>query len=109
MTDMGRAKFCVAVLLGILPWSASAQSARDADQLQPVISNLRACVRTNAPAARNAGVQTMNEATQFFSQQCSATLSNDLAKANPGAVPPGRFRAVIGEEWAEQKAEFDSK
>jgi hypothetical protein len=51
----------------------------------------------------------MNEAAQFFSQQCSAALLNDLAKANTGAVPPGRFRSVIGEEWAAQKAEFDVK
>jgi hypothetical protein len=93
-------KIAIALLLVTTPWSALAKPASDADKLRPVISNLRICVRSNAEAARMAGIQTIDDAVVFFSRQCSAALLIDLGKADNVAVPPGRFRLVIQQEWA---------
>jgi hypothetical protein len=42
----------------------------------------------------------MNEAVDFFYHQCSASLLSDIAKADAGAVAPGRFRLAIQDEWS---------
>ena len=71
-----------ATLLLATIWSAPVQSAGDTDRWQPVISNLRACVRSNAPTAQIAGLRTMSEAVDFLYRQCSASLLSDIAKAD---------------------------
>lgn len=89
-----------ASLTAIAAAPSLAQPARDDSRLQTVVSVLRGCVRSNADGAQGAGIQSNNEAVEFFYQRCNATLSSALAKANNVVVPPGRFRYVIQEEWA---------
>ena len=114
---IGQLRIVIALLLAIAPWSASAQSAQN-ENLKEVISKLRACVRTYAPAAQAAGMQTTSDAINFFIETCTPPLTvsalNDPGAAprprpgalsltdyaNVGALPPGMFRRVIGEEWA---------
>jgi hypothetical protein len=100
----------VILLLSALPGLAGAQTAPE--KLQLVISKLRSCVRTYAPAAQAAGVRNGGDAINFFLKICitlppgfaddgaalpGALSSSDLADV--GAVPPGIFRRVAGEEW----------
>jgi hypothetical protein len=102
----------VMLLLAALPGSAGAQTAPN-EKLQQVISKLRSCVRTHAPAAQAAGMRNSSDAINFFLKVCislppgfadagealpGALSSSDLADV--GAVPPGIFRRVAGEEWA---------
>jgi hypothetical protein len=99
-----------------VPWSVLAQTTQD-ENLKAVISKLRACVRTYAPAAQTAGMQNAGDAINFFIETCSpgiSTIVNPRAEnsspppgalspsdfANTGAVAPGIFRRVIGKEWA---------
>jgi hypothetical protein len=92
----------IILLLATVPWSVSAQTAQS-EKLQQVISDLRTCVRTYAPAAQAAGVQNTNAAVNFFDKTCLTDFSrplSDRAPSNLGAVPPGIFRLAIGEEWA---------
>jgi hypothetical protein len=101
----------VIFLLAALPGSAGAQTVPN-EKLQQVISKLRSCVRTHAPAAQAAGVRNSGDASNFFLKICitlppgfadagealpGALSSSDLADV--GAVPPGIFRRVVGEEW----------
>lgn len=95
-----------------MSWSVSAQTTAQNENLLQVISKLKACVRTYAPAA---GEQKTSDAINFFIKTCIPPVDvlgnagaaparpgmlslSDLA--NVGAVPPGMFRRVIGEEWA---------
>ena len=87
-------KISAALSLVIAPSVSLAQPSSD-----KVILTLRTCVRENAPAAQSAGVQTVDEAIEFFHCRCNGELSTALAKPNVGAVPPGSFRLVIREEW----------
>ena len=107
----------ITLLLATVPWSVFAQTAQD-ENLKEVISKLRACVRTYAPAAQAAGIQNMGDAINFFIETCTVPLTVSALinpgavpaprpgmlslsdYANVGAVPPGTFRRVIGEEWA---------
>jgi hypothetical protein len=100
------------LLLAILPGAGGAQTAQN-EKLQQAISKLRSCVRTYAPAAQAAGMLNSGDAVNFFLKTCitlppgfadagaalpGALSSSDLADV--GAVPPGIFRRVAGEEWA---------
>ena len=93
----------------------SAQTAAQNENLLQVISKLKTCVRTYAPAAQAAGVQKTSDAINFFIKTCTppvGVLANAGAApagpvmlslsdlANVGAMPPGIVRRVIGEEWA---------
>lgn len=111
-------RIVVTLLLATVPWSVSAQTAQN-ENLKEVISKLRACVRTYAPAVQAVGMQKTSDAINFFIETCTPPLSViDLTNAgaapppprpgmlspsdfaNVGAVPPGIFRRAIGEEWA---------
>ena len=115
---IGQLRTAIAILLATMSWSVSAQTAQN-EKLNEVISKLRACVRTYAPAAQAAGTQNTRDATNFLIETClppfrmsdllnpgaassprSGALSpSDLA--NVGAIAPGLFRHVIGEELSE--------
>jgi hypothetical protein len=84
-----------ALLLAVVAASAAARAEQD-QSLGQVISRLRACVQTNAPSARAIGMQTTADASNFFLGVCGPP-PNDLGQI--GAVPPGIFRRVVGEEW----------
>jgi hypothetical protein len=101
----------VILLLAALPGSASAQTAPN-EKLQQVISKLRSCVRTYAPAAQTAGAENFGDAINFFLKICinlppgfadaGAALPGTLSSsdlADVGAVPPGIFRRITREEW----------
>ena len=93
----------------------SAQTAAQSENLLQVISKLKTCVRTYAPA-QAARAQSTSDAINFFIKKCTPPLG-DLTNAgaapagpgmlslsdlaNVGAIPPGMFRRVIGEEWAD--------
>jgi hypothetical protein len=114
---IGQLRTVIALLLATVPWSVLAQTAQD-ENLKEVISKLRACVRTYAPAAQAAGMQNTSDAINFFIETCTPPLTVS-ALINPGAAPrprpgmlslsdyanvgavppPGIFRRVIGEEW----------
>jgi hypothetical protein len=83
-----------ALLLAIAPSVSLAQPTSDT-----VILTLRTCVQANASAAQSAGVQTADEAIEFFIRTCNGELSTALAKPNVGPVVPGSFRRAIREEW----------
>ena len=94
---IGPLRVAIALLLVTVPLSASAQTTQS-ENLGQVISRLRTCVRTYAPAAQAAGVQMTGDAFKFFTDKCDPPLS-DLAPTDVGAVPPGIFRLAISEEW----------
>ena len=111
----GQLRTAITLLLATAPWSVSAQTAAQTENLLQVISKLKTCVRTYAPAAQAAGVQKPSDAINFFIKTCIPPVSvlgnADAASAGPGtlslsdlanvgAMPPGIFRRVIGEEWA---------
>ncbi|KJC59754.1 hypothetical protein UP10_16555 [Bradyrhizobium sp. LTSPM299] len=88
----------ITLMLAAVPWSASAVSAQTAqdEQLRHVISNLKACVRTHAPAAQAIGIQTIGDAVNYFVEVCNIPMP-DLARI--GALPPGIIRGTIAREW----------
>jgi hypothetical protein len=108
----------ITLLLATVPWSVPAQTAAPNENLLQLLSKLKTCVRENAPAAQTAGMQNTNDAIKFFIETCTPPLSVSALTnpgaappsrpgmlsqsdfANVGAVPPGIFRRVIGEEWA---------
>jgi hypothetical protein len=114
---VGPLRVAITLLFATLPWSVSAQTAAQNDNLLQLLSKLKTCVRTYAPAAQAAGVQKASDAINFLIETCTPPLSvgaltnpgaappprrgvlsqNDFA--NVGAMPPGIFRRVIGEEW----------
>jgi hypothetical protein len=87
----------LALVLAAFSLSASAQTAQD-QNLQQVISKLRACVQTHASSARMAGMKDTDDIFDFFFKKCGPPVS-DLDPARVGAIPPGTFRRAIGEEW----------
>jgi hypothetical protein len=107
-------KPAITLLLATLPWSVSAQTAVQNENLLQLLSKLRTCVRANAPTAQAAGMKNTSEATNFVIKTCTpgsiflgdastalagpGTLSlNDFA--NVGPMPPGILRRVAREEW----------
>jgi hypothetical protein len=100
---MGPLRIVIALLLVTVPWSVSAQTTQS-ENLRQVISRLRTCVRTYAPAAQAAGLQMTGDAFKFFTDKCGPPLS-DLAPTNVGAVPPGILRRAISEEWTDFASE----
>src|SRR4051812_46856277 len=98
----------IASLVAIMAWPSLARPADDDGKLQTVISALRNCVRSNAEAASLVGVRSNNEVAEFFRQRCAATVSDALAESK-AAVPPGRFRFVIQQEWTAFAAGWNSK
>jgi hypothetical protein len=90
-------RVAIALLLVMLCWSAEAQTAQD-QNLQQVISKLRACVQTNASSARMAGLKDTDDTFDFFFEKCGPPVS-ELDPTRVGAIPPGIFRRAVGEEW----------
>jgi len=104
------------LLLATMSLPVSAQTTQD-EKLAQVLSKLRACVRTNAPAAQQAGIKTIGEAAEFFQKKCFPPLVFSLGQntdagqnTSPGqiteldlkgvgAMPPGIYRRVVSEEW----------
>jgi|SRR3954470_15954821 hypothetical protein len=71
--------------------------------MQPLIASLRACAKSNVAEAYAAGVRRAREAEEFLHDRCSSVISIELRKAMARgltAVPPGRFRYTVREEWA---------
>ena len=115
---MLRLRIPVALLLATASWSVSAQTSGN-EKLDEVIAKLRACIRMYAPAARAAGTQNAPDAINFLIETCippvrvsdltdpgatpspqpGALSPSDLA--NVGAIPPGLFRRVVNEDWAD--------
>jgi hypothetical protein len=109
-------KIAVALLLATVPWSASAETDQN-EKRDEVIAKLRACVRMYAPAAQVARTQNNRDPVEFLIETCSPPLRvTDLAHpkaasgsqpgailpsdlAGVGAIPPGLFRHIVGEEW----------
>jgi hypothetical protein len=98
-------KSAVIALPAVVPWLAWAQPSINFEKLQPAISKLRTCVRSNAPAAQIAGIQTTNEAVVFLIERCDDVILSDLAGLGSVAVPPGLFRFVVRDEWTAFRAE----
>ena len=94
----------VGLLLATSCSTALAQSP--ADIWQPVVWNLQACVRSNMPLARAAGVHTTGDAVSFFRRRCEKSLQEDIEKANAGAVAvaPGRLRKAVEDQWLKLRA-----
>lgn len=115
-------RVAIAFLLVTLP--AAAQTATD-DDVQRFFSNVRACVRANAPAAPAAGIRTHREAIDFFDKACldpipptglilggpappvGGPLPPVYDGLPPGTMrrvfemtPPGKIQSIIAEEWA---------
>jgi hypothetical protein len=64
----------IALLLATVPWSVSAQTAVQNENLRQVISKLETCVRTYSPAAQAAGIQKTSDAIDFFIKTCAPAL-----------------------------------
>jgi hypothetical protein len=99
---IGRLRIAIALLLATVRWSLRAQTTQS-ENLRQFVSELKACVRTYAPAAQVAGVQATSDAVDFFIKACILLVRlSDLppASADLGAVPPGMFRQRIGDERA---------
>jgi hypothetical protein len=106
-------KAAVVMALVIVPWSASAQTAAQKQNLDEYISNLRTCAKAHASEAWASGVRAPDEAAKYFAKICIPLLGlflvgPDVDRQNRsadglndiGAVPPGIFRATFREEWA---------
>jgi hypothetical protein len=109
-------KAAIAMALAIVPWSVSAQTAAQKQNLDEYISNLRTCAQAHASEAQAAGVRTPDEAAKYFAKVCiSAIPVLGLFLPGPdvdgqkkstgelkdmGAPQPGIVRAVFREEWA---------
>jgi hypothetical protein len=106
----------IVMLLATVPWSLSAQTAAQKQNLDEYISNLRACAQAHASEAQAAGVRTPDEAANYFVKVCISSIpvlglflagpdvdgqkkSSDVFK-DMGAPQPGIYRAVFREEWA---------
>jgi hypothetical protein len=111
---IGQLRTAIALLLATVPWSVSAQTAAQNEKLAQVIAKLKTCVGIYAPTAQAAGMQKTSDAINFFIEICTPpidVLGNGGAAsarpgalsrsdfANVGAIPPGIFRRVTGEEW----------
>lgn len=90
-------RIAIALLLAIVPWSASAQTGQN-ERLDELLAKLRACVRTHVPEAKAAAVKGIGDPVKYFLRVCSPLIT-DLDPAKVGAVPPGIFRVTITEEW----------
>ena len=108
-------RIAIVFLLATVPWSVSAETSEN-EKLNEVLAKLRACVRTYAPAART---QNARNPLNFLIETCSPPLrASDLTSpgaspdakpgalspndlAGVGAIPPGLFRHVVSEEWAD--------
>jgi hypothetical protein len=92
-------RITAALLFATVLYPSSGRADDSEDRLGAVISDLRACVRSNAEAARSTGVKSASDAVDFFRRVCDQVIFDGLRKANDVAVPPGRFRKVLLEEW----------
>jgi hypothetical protein len=94
----------IAALLILLSAGQSfGQSSYDDATMQPLISSLRACAKSNVAEAYAAGIRRTREAEEFLQNRCAPVISIELRKAMEQglkAVPPGRFRFTVREEWA---------
>lgn len=86
----------IALLLVAAALLVSARAEND--RLRQVVSNLKACVRTYAPTAKAAGVETGGDAVNFLIETCSPPPSH-LAPEKVGAIPPGLLRGAVRDEW----------
>jgi hypothetical protein len=111
----GPSRTAITLLLATEPWSVSAQTAAQDQNLLQLLSKLKICVRANAPDAQAAGMKNTGDATDFFIKTCMPpiVLLGDAGVAPPrpgmlsqsdfanmGGMPPGILRRVVGEEWA---------
>jgi type II secretory pathway pseudopilin PulG len=103
----------IVMALALVPWSVSAQTAAQKQNLDEYISNLRTCAQAHASEAQATGVRTPDEAAKYFSKACIPVLGlyllgSDVDRQNRsvddlkdmGAPPPGISRAVFREEWS---------
>jgi hypothetical protein len=110
---IGPLRTAITLLLAIVPWSVSAQTTAQNENLLKVITKLKACVQTYTPAAQAAGVQTTGDAINFFMKTCTPPIGvlGSAAPTGPGmlsqsdfdnigAIPPGIFRRAVKDEWA---------
>jgi hypothetical protein len=104
--QMAKALMIVLALITARP--SLAQSSRE-DRLQPLVSRLRTCVRSNAARAYASGIRTEADAVAFFRQRCDTTIKDELAKGQDLLVPPGLLRIVMREEWAAFMASSNGK
>jgi hypothetical protein len=107
---MRRTEFLIATVASVLfvaPVVVCAQTATE-DLWQPIIWNLEACVRSNAPLARASGIHTTADAVSFFFRLCENSLQEDVKKKNLNgvAVAPGRFRIAIEKQWLRSKDSY---
>jgi hypothetical protein len=95
-----QSRWAIGLLLAAASSPALAQSAAE-DVWQPIIWSLQACVRSNTPLARAAGIHSAGDAVSFFFRLCEKSLQEDIDKTNEGAVAvaPGRIRIAIEEQW----------
>jgi hypothetical protein len=101
-----QSSWAIGLLLAATFSSAHAQTGAK-DIWQPIIWNLQACVRSNMPLARAAGIHSTGDAISFFHRLCERSLQEDIEKANAGAVPvaPARLRIAIEEQWRKLEPE----
>lgn len=108
----GAMRTAIVMLLATVPWSLSAQTATQKQNLDGYIASLRACARAHAPEAQAAGVRTQDEAVKYFAKVCIPVLGLFLTGSDAdhqkssaddlkdmGALPPGIFRAAFREGW----------
>jgi hypothetical protein len=95
-----RATIAVALLFSLATCPAFGQPADDDQSLQSVLSSLRACVRTYAAEVYSLGIRATRDAEELLRNRCNETILNELAKSKVTAVPTGRFRLTMREEWA---------
>jgi len=88
-------KIAFATALLSLPWLLSASAKQD-EKLQQVITDLRYCVRMNAPHAHEVGINSQSKAVKFFFGKCGPRAS-DLLEI--GSVPVSSFRHAVRVEW----------
>ena len=86
--------------------------------LQEFLSDLRACVRSNAAEVYDLGIRATRDAEELFLNRCSKPTLNGLfgrtaldGRATPKlkAMPPGILRRTVRDEWAAFLNEKNSK
>ncbi|MBR0757810.1 hypothetical protein JQ604_37000 [Bradyrhizobium jicamae] len=95
---MKRVAIAIGLFVAATSWSANAQSD-GRDKIETIVSDLRACARTNAESAKAAGIAAANDAFAHLYSRCQSMIEDDLKRLAPVAIPPGLFRIVLRDEW----------
>jgi hypothetical protein len=101
---MTKTIIAIAAAFSLTAGPSFGQQARDDRPLQQLLSDLRACVRSNAAEVYALGIRATRDAEKHLLNRCGKTVLNEFFVStvlNGGTpLPPGILRKTAREEWA---------